>query len=45
MKNCVNQITKITIKCLTVLAILAIGFLSVFSAPLMNVLEVLAETN
>ncbi|MBE5746181.1 MAG: hypothetical protein E7359_02720 [Clostridiales bacterium] len=45
MKNCINKFTKITLKCLTVFAILAVGFLGIFSAPLMNIAKLMAETD
>lgn len=43
MKNCIKKITRIALKSLVALSIFAIAFLGVFSAPLMNVANVLAD--
>jgi len=45
MKNCVNNFTKIAMKSLIVLVMLALSFLGVFSAPLMSIAQTFAATN
>lgn len=45
MKNCVNNFTKIALKSLIVIVMLALSFMGIFSAPLMSVAQTLAATN
>ena len=45
MKNLVNNFTKITLKSLMVILMLALSFMGIFSAPLMSVAQTLAATN
>lgn len=45
MKNLTNKFTKIAINCLAAIATLLVAFLGVFSSPLMNVANLLAESS
>lgn len=45
MKNHINNFTKIALKSLMVIIMLALSFMGIFSAPLMSVAQTLAATN
>lgn len=45
MKNYVNKFTKIAIRSLAFIALVALSFMGVFSAPLMNVAQTFAATD